>query len=39
MIGAARALLVGAIRNLLGERWSDGTFWTDGTGWTESEAP
>jgi len=35
MLGAIRALFVGAARNLLGERWSDGTSWTDGTGWIE----
>lgn len=39
MIGAMRALFVGAVSNLLGERWSDGTLWTDGTGWTESGTP
>lgn len=35
MIGGLRALFVGALGNLLGERWSDGTLWTDGTGWID----
>lgn len=37
MIGAMRALFVGAIRHLRGARWSDGTLWTDGTGWTDGD--